>query len=295
MAKVGFIGVGNMGGPMTRNLLQAGHEVKAFDLSEEALNFVVQSGAVAVASPAEAATAVDFVVTMLPVGANVREAVLDGGVLEAASPGTLMIDSSTIDVDTSRDLHAAAEAAGFEMLDAPVSGGTVGADAATLTFMCGGSASAFAKARPLLDDMGRNIIHCGGPGLGQATKICNNMLAGINSLAVSEAFVMGDKLGVDPKTLYDVLSTSTGNSYILSQSCPMPGVLPAAASSNNFKPGFAAKLMLKDMRLSQAAAQAAGVATPLGAVATAAYAAHIEHGNGELDSTSIIKQISSKF
>ena len=294
MAKVGFIGVGNMGGPMTRNLLKAGHSVKVFDLSEEALNFVVQSGAVAVASPAQAATEVDIVVTMLPVGVNVREAVLYGGVLDAASPGTLMIDSSTIDVDTSRELHAAAKAAGFEMLDAPVSGGTVGADAGTLTFMCGGSTGAFAKARAFLADMGRNIIHCGGPGLGQATKICNNMLAGINSLAVSEAFVMGEQLGVDPKTLYDVISTSTGNSYILSQSCPMPGVLPGAASSNDFKPGFAAKLMLKDMRLSQAAAQAAGVATPLGAAATAAYAAHIEHGHGELDSTSIIKQISSK-
>jgi 3-hydroxyisobutyrate dehydrogenase len=274
---------------MARNLIKAGHSLKVFDLSEEAMNFVVQSGAQAAESAADAATEVDAVVTMLPVGANVHAVYVDAGVLAAAGDGTLLIDSSTIDVETSRAVHTAAAERGLQMLDAPVSGGTVGADAGTLTFMCGGESAAFAAARPILADMGKNIIHCGGAGLGQVTKICNNMLAGINTLAVSEAFVMGEQLGVDRKTLYDVISTSTGNSYILSNSCPMPNTLPGVASSNDFKPGFAAKLMLKDMRLSQAAAQAAGTSTPLGAAATAAFAIHVEQGNGELDSTSIIR------
>jgi 3-hydroxyisobutyrate dehydrogenase len=291
MASIGFVGVGNMGGPMVRNLIRAGHSVKAFDLSEEALNFVVQAGAVAATSVADAASSVDVVVTMLPVGSNVRDVFLGDGVLAHAAPGTLLIDSSTIDVESSRAVHAEATARGFEMLDAPVSGGVVGADAGTLTFMCGGAPETFAKAKKILSGMGKNIILCGGPGLGQVTKICNNMLAGINSLAVSEAFVMGEKLGVDRKVLYDVISTSTGNSTILTNSCPMPGVVPGSAASNNFKPGFAAKLMLKDMRLSQAASQAAGTATPLGAAATAAYAMLIEQGFGDEDVSSIIKLI----
>ncbi|MEM7407430.1 MAG: 3-hydroxyisobutyrate dehydrogenase [Pseudomonadota bacterium] len=289
MADIGFIGLGNMGGPMTRNLVRAGHALKVFDLSEEAMNFAVQDGAVACGSAAEAATDVDVVVTMLPVGENVRSVYFEAGVIGALRPGTLLIDSSTIDVESARAVHAAATEAGFEMLDAPVSGGVTGADAGTLTFMCGGEPSAFARARPILEGMGKNIIHCGGPGLGQVTKICNNMLAGINSLAVAEAFVMGEKLGVDRKTLYDVISTSTGDSFILSNSCPMPGVVPGSAASNDFKPGFAAKLMLKDMRLSQAASQAAGTSTPLGAAATAAYAMLIDQGHGELDVSGIIK------
>jgi 3-hydroxyisobutyrate dehydrogenase len=291
MARIGFVGIGNMGGPMTRNLVRAGHMVKVFDLSEEAMNFAIQAGASRASSAADAATEVDNLITMLPVGGNVRDVYIDGGVLAAASPGTLMIDSSTIDVDTARVVHALATEAGFEMLDAPVSGGVVGADAGTLTFMCGGEASTFAKARPILEGMGKNIIHCGGPGLGQVTKICNNMLAGINALAVAEAFVMGERLGVDRKTLYDVISTSTGNSYILTNACPMPGVVPTAAANNDFKPGFAAKLMLKDLRLSQAASQVAASATPLGAAATAAFAMYIDQGGGELDVSSIVKLI----
>lgn len=291
MARIGFIGVGNMGGPMSRNLVRVGHELKVYDLSEDAVHFAVQVGARRAESAADAARDVDVVITMLPVGANVKAVFVDAGVLEAAAAGTVLIDSSTIDVETSREVHAAAAAAGFEMLDAPVSGGVVGADAGTLTFMCGGAASTFAKARPYLEGMGKNVVHCGGPGMGQVTKICNNMLAGINTLAVSEALVMGERLGVDRKTLYDVISTSTGNSYILSNTCPMPGVLPDSASSNDFKPGFAAKLMLKDMRLSQAAAQAAATATPLGAAATAAFAMHVGNGDGDLDASSIIKLI----
>jgi len=259
------------------------------------VNFVVQSGAKRADSIKDAAADVDFVVSMLPVGENVRAVFLEDGVLAAASKDTLLIDSSTIDVETARTVHAAAAAAGFSMLDAPVSGGVVGAEAATLTFMCGGDKATFLKARPLLEGMGKNIVHCGGPGFGQVTKICNNMVAGITALAVAEAFVMGEKLGVERQTLYDVLSTSTASSVILTRMCPMPGAVPAAASSHAFKPGFAAKLMLKDLRLSQAAAQMAGTATPLGAAATAAYAMHISNGHGDLDMSSIVKLINPEI
>jgi 3-hydroxyisobutyrate dehydrogenase len=291
MARVGFIGVGHMGGPMARNLIKAGHAVKAYDLSEEAMNFAVQSGARAAKSVKDAASGVEFVVTMLPVGDNVRTVFLSDGVLAAADPGTVLIDSSTIDVESARAVHAAAAERGYAMLDAPVSGGVAGAEAASLTIMCGGDKATFQKALPVLQAMGKNIVHCGGPGLGQVTKICNNMVAGIISLATAEAFVMGEKLGVARQTLFDVLSTSSAGSFILSRNCPAPGPVPTSASSNDFKPGFRANLMLKDLRLSQSAAQTAGTATPLGAAATAAYALHIARGHGELDSSSIIKLI----
>jgi 3-hydroxyisobutyrate dehydrogenase len=291
MARVGFIGVGNMGGPMARNLIKAGHTVKAFDLSEEAMNFAVQAGARAATSVKDAASGVEFVVTMLPVGDNVRAVFLVDGVLAAADPGTVLMDCSTIDVETARAVHAAAAERGYAMLDAPVSGGVGGAEAASLTIMCGGDKATFQKALPVLQGMGKNIVHCGGPGLGQVTKICNNMVAGIISLATAEAFVMGEKLGVARQTLFDVLSTSSAASFVLTRNCPAPGPVPTSASSNGFKPGFRANLMLKDLRLSQSAAQTAGTPTPLGAAATAAYALHIARGNGELDSSSIIKLI----
>ncbi len=291
MARIGFIGLGNMGGPMVRNLIRAGHSLKVFDISEEAVNFAVQSGAEAAASVKDAARGVAFVMTMLPVGANVREVFLDDGVLAAANPGTVMIDSSTIDVETAQATAAAAKEAGFAMLDAPVSGGVIGADAGTLTFMCGGDAATFEKCRPILQGMGRNIVRCGGPGMGQVTKICNNMLAGINALAAAETMVMGERLGVSAETLFNVISTSTGRSYIFETSNPMPGIVATSAASNDFKPGFMAKLMLKDLRLSQAAAQASGTPTPLGAAATAAFQMLIEHGFGDNDTASIIKVI----
>ena len=294
MARIGFIGLGNMGGPMARNLIKAGHSLKVFDLSEEAVNFVVQSGAEAAKSVKDAAKGVDFVVTMLPVGANVREVFMNDGVLAAADPGTVMIDSSTIDVESAQAAAVAAKEAGFTMVDAPVSGGVTGADAGTLTFMCGGDSETFERAKPILQGMGKNIIHCGASGLGQVTKICNNMLAGINSLAAAEAMVMGERLGVSRETLYKVISTSTGRSYIFETSNPMPSVVATSPSSNNFKPGFMAKLMLKDLRLSQAAAQAAGSATPLGAAATAAFQLLIENGFGNDDTSSIIKVIDPK-
>jgi 3-hydroxyisobutyrate dehydrogenase len=278
-----------MGQHMARNLIKAGHSLKVFDLNEEAVRYVAQSGARGAASAAEAATDVDFVVSMVPVGADVRRVFVDGGVMGAAKPGTIFIDSSTIDVDTARAMHEAAVNAGYEFLDAPVSGGVTGAEQATLTFMCGGKTDVFDAARPILAGMGKNIVHCGGAGQGQVVKICNNMMSAVNMLVAAEALVMGEKLGVDRKILYDVISTSTGRSYALERSCPLPGPVPGSASSNGFKPGFMAKLMLKDLRLSQMAAQSAGASTPLGAAATAAYAMHIENGNGDLDSSSIIK------
>jgi len=295
MSRIGFIGLGNMGGPMVRNLIRAGHSLKVFDLSEEAINFAVQSGAVASKSVKEAASGVDFVITMLPVGTNVKEVFMNDGVIAAADAETIMIDSSTIDVETAQTTYAAAKAAGFDMIDAPVSGGVTGADAGTLTFMCGGDKKTFEKAKPILQGMGKNIIHCGNAGLGQVTKICNNMLAGINALAAAEVMVMGERLGVSPETLYNVISTSTGRSYIFENSNPMPGVSATSPANNNFKPGFMAKLMLKDLRLSQAAAQSASTSTPLGAVATASFQQLIENGFGDYDTSSIIKVIDPKL
>ena len=289
MASIGFIGLGNMGQHMARNLIKGGHSLKVFDLNEENARYVAQAGAKAVASAAEAAKDVDFVVTMVPVGADVRRVFVDAGVIGAAKPGTILIDSSTIDVETARAMHEAAAKAGYRFLDAPVSGGVGGAEAATLTFMCGGDKETFAAARPILEKMGKNIVHCGGPGQGQVVKICNNMVSAVNMMVAAEALVMGEKLGVDRKILYDVITTSTGSSNALIRNCPIPGPVPTSASSNGWKPGFMAKLMLKDLRLSQMAAQAAGASTPLGAAATAAYAMHIENGNGDLDSSSIIK------
>jgi 3-hydroxyisobutyrate dehydrogenase len=295
MARVGFIGVGNMGGSMARNLIRASHSLKVYDLSQEAVNFVVQSGAAAASSVKDAAAGVDFVITMLPAGTDVRSVFMADGIIDATDRGTVLIDCSTIDVDTARAVHAAAAAQGHPMLDAPVSGGVTGAEAGTLTFMCGGDKTVFRQALPLLQEMGKNIVHCGGPGFGQVTKICNNMVAGTTALAVAEAFVMGEKLGVSRQTLYDVLSTSSASSFILSKMCPMPGPVPGSASSNGFKPGFTANLMLKDLRLSQAAAQMAGTATPLGAVATAAFAMHVANGFGDLDMSSIVKLINPEI
>jgi 3-hydroxyisobutyrate dehydrogenase len=265
--------------------------LKVFDLSEESINFAVQSGAVAANSVKEAASGVEFAITMLPVGANVKEVFMNDGVIAAADSGTVMIDSSTIDVEAAQIVHAAAKNAGFDMIDAPVSGGVTGADAGTLTFMCGGDKKSFEKAKLILEAMGKNIVHCGNAGLGQVTKICNNMLAGINALAAAEAMVMGERLGVSRETLYNVISTSTGTSLYFENFNPMPGVSITSPSNNNFKPGFMAKLMLKDLRLSQAAAQSASTSTPLGATATAAFQQLIENGFGDSDTTSIIKVI----
>ena len=291
MAKVGFIGVGNMGGPMARNLLQAGHSVKVHDLSSDAVNFLVQSGAEDAGSIQGAASGVEYLVAMLPTGAETRDVFLGADAIGAANSSTLLIDSSTIDVATAQEVHRAAAAAGREMLDAPVSGGTVGAEAGTLTFMCGGEPAVFEKAKAVLGPMGKNLVHCGGPGMGQAAKICNNMVAGIAILALSETFTMGEKLGLDRNTLFNVLSTSSADCWALHHMCPVPGPAPSAPSNRDYQPGFAAALMLKDLRLAQAASLLAGTPTPLGATAAATYALHVANGGGHLDCSSIIKLI----
>jgi 3-hydroxyisobutyrate dehydrogenase len=292
MARIGFIGLGNMGGPMARNLLKAGHRVKAFDLLPALTAKAVETGAEAAASPAEAAREVEAVVTMLPAGQHVRTVYLgEGRVLESAAPGTLLIDSSTIDVETARAVEAAAAAAGRPMVDAPVSGGTAGAEAATLTFMVGGPEAAFAAARPILEAMGKTIVHAGGPGNGQAAKICNNMILGISMIAVGEAFVLAEKLGLDHQKLFDISSKSSGQCWSLTTYCPVPGPVPSSPANRDYRPGFSAEMMLKDLRLSQEAASKAGATTPLGEAATALYTRYAEGGNGGSDFSGIIRML----
>jgi len=290
MATVGFVGLGNMGGPMASNLLAAGHTVKAFDLSEAALDLAVAADAVRVGSAAEAALNSDVVISMLPAGQHVRD-VYEGEVFGHAPAGCLMIDCSTIDVETSRAVHAGAADAGFAMVDAPVSGGVTGAEAGTLTFMCGGSDDAFERARPLLERMGKTIVHAGGPGNGQAAKICNNMMLGIQMISVCEAFGLADRLGLDRQKLFDIASTASGQCWSLTTYCPVPGPVPTAPSNRDYAPGFTAAMMLKDLKLSQTAAQSVDASTPLGAAATALYSLYCNEGEAGVDFSGIIKMI----
>ncbi|HEX5998305.1 MAG TPA: 3-hydroxyisobutyrate dehydrogenase, partial [Hyphomicrobiaceae bacterium] len=289
----GFIGLGNMGGPMAANLVQKGHAVKGFDLSPANIAKAEARGIAKAASAADAAIDVDAVITMLPAGKDTL-AVWGGGILEAAAPGTLFIDSSTIDVASARAAHALAAAAGMLSLDAPVSGGVGGAEAATLTFMSGGTAEAFDKAKPLLEAMGKRVVHCGDAGAGQAAKICNNMILGISMIGVSEAFVLAEKLGLSHQALYEVASTSSGQCWSITSYCPVPGPVPTAPSNNDYKAGFASALMLKDLKLAQEAAAAAGATTPLGAAAAQIYALHNAWGEGAIDFSGIIHLIRGK-
>jgi 3-hydroxyisobutyrate dehydrogenase len=292
MIRIGFIGVGNMGGPMARNLLKAGHALKAYDLVPAALAHIVEAGALAAASPLDAATGVDVVITMLPAGQHVRAVYLgDGGLIAKARPGTLLIDSSTIDVATAREVAAAAATAGLPMIDAPVSGGTGGAEAGTLTFMVGGPDEAFARARPILEAMGKTIVHAGGPGNGQAAKICNNMILGASMIAVSEAFVLAEKLGLTHQKLFDISAKSSGQCWSLTTYCPVPGPVPTSPANRDYKPGFSAAMMLKDLRLSQEAAAGAGAATPLGAEATRLYQRFADAGQAGVDFSGIIRML----
>lgn len=295
MTTIAFIGLGNMGGPMAANLIKAGHQVLGFDLSPAAIEGAKARG-VAVASSAKAAVAdADVVVTMLPSGKHVVGATTGAeGLFALAKAGTLFIDSSTIDVESARAFHAAAKPAGHESVDAPVSGGVGGAEAGTLTFMVGGTDGAFAAARPYLELMGKKIVHCGGAGAGQAAKICNNMILGISMIAVSEAFVLGEKLGLSHEALYEVASTSSGQCWSLTTYCPVPGPVPTSPANRGYQPGFAAALMLKDLRLSQEAAGASGAATALGAAATALYTAFAEAGNEGRDFSGIVEWIRTR-
>ena len=284
MVRIGFIGLGNMGGPMAANLIRAGHQVAGHDLSPTSLDALGAAGGVVAATAAEAAKNADAVITMLPAGPHVR-AVLTGqdGILSRLRPGTLVIDCSTIDVETARAMAAAAGAQGCPMLDAPVSGGTTGAAAGTLTFMVGGEAEAFAQAQDVLGAMGRTIVHAGPAGAGQAAKLCNNLILGITMLGVSEAFALADKLGLSAQSLFDISSTSSGQCWSLTSYCPVPGPVPSSPANRDYQAGFAAALMLKDLTLATGAARSSGAAGVLGEVARDAYARLCDAGLGDKD------------
>ncbi|MCT8160320.1 3-hydroxyisobutyrate dehydrogenase [Pseudoruegeria sp. SHC-113] len=272
--KIGFIGLGNMGAPMAANLAAAGHAVTGFDLAAP-----MPEGVSAAGSASDAAKGQDVVITMLPNGAILRAVAAE--VLPAMQAGSVLLDCSTVDVESARAVAEQAQAAGVLAADGPVSGGIGGAAAGTLTFMVGGSDEAFAKIEPLLEVMGQKAVHCGASGAGQAAKICNNMILGITMIGTCEAFALADKLGLDRQKMFDVVSTSSGYSWSMNAYCPAPGVGPQSPADNGYKPGFAAELMLKDLLLSQQAAEAADADTPMGAAAAALYHAFVEEEGGK--------------
>ena len=291
MAHVAFIGLGNMGGPMAANLVKFGHNVVAFDLVADARSQAQADGASIAESAVGSVKGADVVITMLPAGKHVLS--VWNEVVPSMARGALIIDCSTIDVESAKQAHALAAKHGIASIDAPVSGGTGGAKGATLTFMCGGEDKAFAAAKPVLEKMGKKIVHCGGAGAGQAAKICNNMILGISMIAVSEAFALGEKLGLTHQALFDVASTSSGQCWSLTTYCPVPGPVPTSPANNDYKPGFATALMLKDLTLAQDAAAAAGAATPLGKHAQEIYKAFDTTGNGGVDFSGIVRHVRS--
>ncbi len=292
MAKVGFIGLGNMGGGMARNIRQAGHELKVFDLNGQAMADICAEGAMAADSAVDAVSDVDAVITMLPAGKHVKSVYLGpDGLIAAATPGTVMMDCSTIDVDSAREVVTAATQAGLKMVDAPVSGGVAAAAAGSLTFMVGGSEDAFASAEGYLGNMGANIIHAGKAGSGQAAKICNNMMLGIQMISVSEAFILAEKLGLAAEKLFEISSKASGQCWSLTSYCPVPGPVPASPANNDYKAGFAAAMMLKDLRLAQEAATSAGVTTPLGAKSRDLYEKFTEISADDMDFSGIINML----
>ncbi|HEY2202914.1 MAG TPA: 3-hydroxyisobutyrate dehydrogenase [Pseudonocardia sp.] len=292
---VAVIGLGNMGGPMAANLVKAGHTVVGFDLSEAARGVAVEAGVSIAGSAADAVREADAVITMLPAGKHVLACYNgeDGveGIIGAAKPGTLFIDSSTIDVSSSREAHEIARKAGHLSVDAPVSGGTVGASAGTLTFMAGGSDEALTRAEPLLTAMGKRTVHCGDAGAGQTAKMCNNLILAISMIGVSEAFVLAEKLGLDPQALFDVSSTATGQCWALTTNCPVPGPVPTSPANRDFSGGFASALMLKDLGLAMTAADETGAPTELGRAAAKMYEEYVGKHGGTLDFSSIITGI----
>jgi len=290
---VGFVGLGHMGAPMAANLVAAGYRVRGYDVVPEALAKARESGVETVASLAETASGAAIVITMLPSGAHVHDCYEGGqGLLAHCAPGTLLVDCSTIDVFDARELHLAVARAGHRALDAPVSGGVVGAEAGTLTFMVGGAASDLQEAEPLLLVMGARAVHCGDAGAGQAAKICNNMLLGISMIGVAEAFVLADRLGLSQQALFDVASTSSGQCWSLTTNCPVPGPVPTSPANRDYQAGFAVALMLKDLRLSQSAAQASGALTELGRHATEVYEQLAAGGAGHKDFSAVYPAIS---
>lgn len=291
MTAIAFIGLGNMGLPMAGNLVKKGLTVKGYDLVAANMEAAAKRGIATAKSAADAVAGAAVVVTMLPAGRHVIGVYEDKAIVAAAAKGTLFLDCSTIDVASARAAHALAAKAGMLSLDAPVSGGVGGAEAATLTFMAGGSPEAFAKGKPVIEAMARKVVHCGDAGAGQAAKICNNMMLGISMIAVAEGFVLAEKLGLSKEALFDVASTSSGQCWAMTSYCPVPGPVPASPANNGYKPGFALALMLKDMRLSQEAAAASGAATPLGAAAAQLYALHAAAGQSDMDFSSIVNLI----
>lgn len=295
MARVAFIGLGNMGGGMAANLVKAGHAVTAFDLSEPALAKAEGNGCARAGSAAEAVRDAEAVVTMLPAGKHVRE-VYETSVIGIAPRSAILIDCSTIDVATAREEIEKAEKAGYRMVDAPVSGGIAAADAGTLTFMAGGSDEAFEAARLYLEKMGKAVIHAGGPGSGQAAKICNNMLLGASMIATCETFVLAQRLGLDLQTFFDISSKASGQCWSMTSYCPVPGVGPETPADRNYEGGFAAALMLKDLRLAMEAAQGVDSYTPMGSAAEELYARFAEAlGGGSKDFSGIIKMIDDSW
>ena len=289
MAHIAFIGLGNMGGPMAANLVKAGHKVVAFDLVAASRDQAKADGAGIADSSVAAVKGAEVVITMLPAGKHVISVWTD--VVPAMTKGTLLIDCSTIDVESAKAAHALAAKHGIASIDAPVSGGTAGAKGATLTFMAGGADKAFAMAKPVLENMGKKIVHCGADGAGQAAKICNNMILAISMIGVSEAFALAEKLGLSHQALFDVVSTSSGQCWALTTYCPVPGPVPTSPANNGYKPGFASSLMVKDLTLAQDAAKAAGAATPLGKHAQEIYKAFDAAGNGGVDFSGIIQHV----
>ncbi|WP_030717547.1 3-hydroxyisobutyrate dehydrogenase [Streptomyces sp. NRRL S-237] len=285
---VAFVGLGHMGGPMAANLVKAGHRVLGFDLVPELLAGAAGTGVEPAVSAAAAAAEADVVITMLPAGGHVLALYGEGGLLAAARPGTLFVDCSTIDVADARAAHAAAGSAGHRSLDAPVSGGVVGARAASLTFMAGGGAEEFTAAEPLLGAMGRKVVHCGAAGAGQAAKICNNMILAVSMIGVSEAFVLAESLGLDHQALYDVASTASGQCWALTVNCPVPGPVPGSPANRDYLPGFAAPLMAKDLALAANALRAGGVEAPLGLKAAELYAEFAAGEGAGLDFSAIV-------
>jgi 3-hydroxyisobutyrate dehydrogenase len=290
MAQIGFIGLGHMGLPMAQNLIKAGHPVCGYDVDAAALDKFSAAGGIAVRSLDVVSMRVDVIITMLPAREVVREIYLgQGGVLASAAPGTLLVDCSTVDVETARAVAAAAKVNELEMLDAPVSGGVAGAQAGALTFMVGGGDQAFERAKPVLEAMGKTIVHAGAAGSGQAAKICNNMILGISMIAVCEAFVLAEKLGLDPQKLFEISSQSSGQCWSMTSYCPLPGLVPNSPANHDYRPGFTAAMMLKDLRLAQDAARSTRAITPLGAGAAAVYQRFVEEGGGSTDFSGIIR------
>jgi 3-hydroxyisobutyrate dehydrogenase len=294
MTKIAFIGLGNMGTPMAGNLVKAGHEVVGYDLVQANVDRAAARGVMAAETAGNAARSAEVVITMLPAGKDTLDVYQGTDVLKVAPRGAVFVDCSTIDVASARRAHELATNAGMLSLDCPVSGGVAGAEAATLTLMAGGSTEAFARTKPVLEKMSRRVVHCGEAGAGQAAKICNNMILGASMIAVCEAFVLAEKLGLSHKALFEVASVSSGQCWALTSYCPVPGLVPASPANNDYKPGFLTALMLKDLMLSQDAARSTGTATPMGAEAAQLYQLFVAAGHGKDDFSGIIKFIRGK-